>query len=81
MSGKGNTDETLRQTRMIANGELTIKAVNGLKIDIKEVNKQTVSQAIDAMVKADPQLTWLKEAEQRGDVDWQLIKETHDADK
>ncbi|MDU8359244.1 DUF637 domain-containing protein [Pseudomonas syringae group sp. J309-1] len=81
MSGKGNTDETLRQTQMIAKGELAIRAVDGLKIDIKEVNKQTVSQTIDAMVKADPQLAWLKEAEQRGDVDWQLIKETHDAYK
>lgn len=81
MSGKGNTDETLRQTQMIAKGELAIRAVDGLKIDIKEVNKQTVSQTIDAMVKADPQLAWLKEAEKRGDVDWQLIKETHDAYK
>ncbi|PHN26482.1 two-partner secretion domain-containing protein [Pseudomonas sp. ICMP 561] len=81
MSGKGNTDETLRQTQMIAKGELAIRAVDGLKIDIKEVNKQTVSQTIDAMVKADPQLAWLKEAENRGDVDWQLIKETHDAYK
>ncbi|MCQ2993172.1 DUF637 domain-containing protein [Pseudomonas syringae] len=79
--GKGNTDETLRQTQMIAKGELAIRAVDGLKIDIKEVNKQTVSQTIDAMVKADPQLAWLKEAENRGDVDWQLIKETHDAYK
>lgn len=81
MSGKGNTDETLRQTQMIAKGELAIRAVDGLKIDVKEVNKQTVSQTIDAMVKADPQLAWLKEAEKRGDVDWQLIKETHDAYK
>lgn len=81
MSGKGNTDETLRQTQMIAKGELAIKAVDGLKIDIKEVNQKTVSQTIDAMVQADPQLAWLKEAEQRGDVDWRLIKETHDSYK
>ncbi len=81
MSGKGNTDETLRQTQMIAEGELAIRAVDGLKIDIKDVNEQTVSQTIDAMVKADPQPAWLKEAEKRGDVDWQLIKETHDAYK
>ncbi|WP_408005492.1 DUF637 domain-containing protein [Pseudomonas huanghezhanensis] len=33
------------------------------------------------MVKADPDLAWLKEAEKRGDVDWKLIKETHDAYK
>lgn len=79
--GKGNTDETLRQTQMIAKGALTIKAVDGLKIDIKDVNKQTVSQTIDAMVKADPQLAWLKEAEKRGDVDWRQVKEIHESFK
>ena len=52
--GRGNTDETLRQTQMIAKGNIVIKAVDGLKIDIKDVNKQTVSETIDAMVKADP---------------------------
>ncbi|SFH27432.1 filamentous hemagglutinin N-terminal domain-containing protein [Pseudomonas sp. NFACC45] len=79
--GRGNTDETLRQSQLIAQGDLVINAVNGLNIDIKKINQNTVSQTIDAMVKADPQLAWLKEAEARGDVDWQLIKETHESFK
>ncbi|MBC3205760.1 filamentous hemagglutinin N-terminal domain-containing protein [Pseudomonas sp. SWRI111] len=79
--GKGNTDETLRQTQMIAKGNIVIKAVDGLKIDIKDVNQQSVSQTIDSMVKADPQLAWLKEAEARGDVDWRLVKEIHESFK
>ncbi|MFO6137439.1 DUF637 domain-containing protein, partial [Pseudomonas aeruginosa] len=40
---------------------------------------KTVSQTIDAMVQADPQLAWLKEAEQRGDVDWRMVQEVHDS--
>ncbi|WP_263220207.1 hypothetical protein, partial [Pseudomonas atacamensis] len=68
--GRGNTDETLRQTQMIAKGNIVLKAVDGLKIDIKDVSQESVSQTIDAMVKADPQLAWLKDAEARGDVDW-----------
>jgi len=79
--GKGNTDETLQQSVLIAKGETVIKAVDGLRIDIKDVNKQTVSQTIDAMVKADPELAWLKEMEQRGDVDWRQVKEIHDSFK
>ncbi|MBX9408494.1 DUF637 domain-containing protein [Pseudomonas baetica] len=79
--GRGNTDETLRQTQMIAKGNIVIKAVDGLKIDIKDVNQQSVSQTIDTMVKADPQLAWLKDAEARGDVDWQLVKEIHESFK
>ncbi|MCU7241399.1 DUF637 domain-containing protein, partial [Pseudomonas peradeniyensis] len=81
MSGKGSTDETLRQSELVAKGNLAIKAVDGLQIDIRQVNQQTVSEAIDAMVKANPDLAWLKEAEKRGDVDWKLIQETHEAYK
>ncbi|AZD97464.1 filamentous hemagglutinin N-terminal domain-containing protein [Pseudomonas chlororaphis] len=79
--GKGNTDETLRQTQMLAAGDIVIKAVDGLKIDVKQVDQQTVSQSIDAMVKADPQLAWLKQAEARGDVDWRQVKEIHESFK
>jgi filamentous hemagglutinin len=81
MSGKGKTDETLRQSELIAKGNLVVNAVDGLHIDVKQVNQQTVSQAIDAMVKADPDLAWLKDAEMRGDVDWNLVKEAHDSFK
>jgi filamentous hemagglutinin len=79
--GKGKTDETLQQSVLIAKGETVIKAVDGLKIDVRQVNKQTVSQTIDAMVKADAELAWIKEAEARGDVDWRRVKEVHDSFK
>ncbi|WP_263263107.1 filamentous hemagglutinin N-terminal domain-containing protein [Pseudomonas sp. RIT-PI-S] len=81
MSGKGKTDETLRQSELVAKGAVAINAVDGLHIDVKQVNQQTVSQAIDAMVKADPQLAWLKDAEKRGDVDWRQVEEIHQSFK
>jgi filamentous hemagglutinin len=81
MSGKGKTDETLRQSELIAKGTVAINAVDGLHIEVKQVNQQTVSQAIDAMVKADPDLAWLKDAEKRGDVDWKLVNELHNSYK
>ena len=81
MSGKGSTDETLQQTEMTAKGQTVINAVNGLNIDIKQINQNTVSQTIDAMVKADPNLAWLKEADQRGDVDWRQVQEIHESFK
>ncbi|HBX57758.1 MAG TPA: hemagglutinin, partial [Pseudomonas sp.] len=73
--GKGTTDETLRQSQLIAQGDIVIKAVEGLNIDVKHIDQKTVSQSIDAMVKADPNLVWLNEMEQRGDVDWRRVKE------
>ncbi|HGN0514579.1 TPA: DUF637 domain-containing protein [Pseudomonas aeruginosa] len=77
--GKGQTDETVRQSQIVAQGNLAIKAVEGLKIDLKHIDQKTVSQTIDAMVQADPQLAWLKKAEQRGDVDWRMVQEVHDS--
>ncbi|HCE7438978.1 TPA: DUF637 domain-containing protein, partial [Pseudomonas aeruginosa] len=77
--GKGQTDETLRQSQLVAQGNLAIKAVEGLKIDLKHIDQKTVSQTIDAMVQADPQLAWLKQMEQRGDVDWRRVQELHDS--
>lgn len=81
MSGKGNTDETVLQSQLIAQGEIAIKAVEGLKIDVKQIDQKTVSETVDAMVAADPQLAWLKQVEQRGDVDWRRVKEIHDSFK
>ncbi|MDY7560905.1 filamentous hemagglutinin N-terminal domain-containing protein [Pseudomonas sp. CCC3.2] len=81
MSGKGSTDQTLRQSELTAKGQMTINAVNGLNIDIRQINQNTVSQTIDAMVQADPQLAWLKEADKRGDVDWRQVQEIHDSFK
>ncbi|MDH1659065.1 DUF637 domain-containing protein, partial [Pseudomonas mosselii] len=81
MKGKGSTDETLRQSQLTAKGDLVIKAVDGLKVDVKHVDQATISQSIDAMVAADPQLAWLKEVEKRGDVDWRQVKEVHDSFK
>jgi filamentous hemagglutinin len=81
MKGEGRTDETVRQSELTAQGNLVINAVQGLKIDVKKVDQQTVSQTIEAMVTADPQLAWLKTAEQRGDVDWRQVAEIHESFK
>lgn len=78
-SGEGWTDETLRQSALVAQGNLVIKAVEGIQLDITEIDEHSVSQTIDAMVAADPQLAWLKEMEQRGDINWQRVKEVHDS--
>ena len=79
--GKGNTDETLRQSELVAQGQLVIKAAEGIRIDVKQVDQQTISQTVDAMVKADPNLAWLKQAEARGDIDWRQVKEIHESFK
>ncbi|MCV4291164.1 DUF637 domain-containing protein [Pseudomonas capsici] len=75
--GKGRTDETLRQSELTAQGDIVINAVGKIRADVRQVNQQTVSESIDAMVKADPKLAWLKELEAQGGVDWHQVQEIH----
>ena len=77
MKGKGRTDETVRQTEMVAQGELVINAVGNIKADVLQVNQQTVHESIEAMVKADPKLEWLKQLEAQGGIDWRQVQEIH----
>ncbi|WP_420372267.1 hypothetical protein [Pseudomonas aeruginosa] len=48
---------------------------------MKHIDQKTVSETIDVMVKADPSLAWLREAEKQGDVDWRKVQEVHDSFK
>ncbi len=77
MKGKGRTDETLRQSELVATGDVAISAVGSIRADVRQVNQQTVRESIDAMVKADPKLAWLKELEEQGGVDWRQVQEVH----
>lgn len=77
--GKGSTDETLIQSQLEAQGDLVVRAVEGLQIDIREINQHSISETIDTMVAAEPGLLWMKEMEQRGDVDWRLVQEVHNS--
>ncbi|MFQ3789857.1 DUF637 domain-containing protein [Halomonas sp. A29] len=78
-SGEGFTRETLRQSELVAQGELIIQAAQGIHIDVEQIDRHSVTRTIDAMVAANPDLAWLKEMEQRGDVDWQQVKAFHDS--
>ncbi|MDF0731602.1 DUF637 domain-containing protein [Pseudomonas entomophila] len=77
MKGKGSTDETLRQSELSAQGELVISAVGTIQADVRQINQKTVSDSIDAMVKADPKLAWLKQLEAQGGIDWRQVEEVH----
>ncbi|MGR2741097.1 DUF637 domain-containing protein [Billgrantia sp. Q4P2] len=78
-SGEGFTRETLRQSELVAQGDLIIQAAEGLQIDVEKIDRRSVTRTIDAMVAANPDLAWLQEMEQRGDVDWRQVKAFHDS--
>ncbi|MDI5984188.1 DUF637 domain-containing protein [Halomonas sp. M4R5S39] len=78
-SGEGFTRETLRQSELVAQGELIIQAAEGIAIDVEEIDHRSVTRTIDAMVAANPDLAWLQEMEERGDIDWRRVKAIHDS--
>ncbi|PAU76891.1 two-partner secretion domain-containing protein [Halomonas salipaludis] len=78
-SGEGTTKETLRQNELRYQGELVIQAAQGISIEAEGINAGSVRQTIDAMAEANPDLAWLQEMEQRGDIDWQQVKAIHDS--
>ncbi|PKM22712.1 MAG: hypothetical protein CVV10_02900, partial [Gammaproteobacteria bacterium HGW-Gammaproteobacteria-14] len=78
VEGGVSYDETIKQSHLQAAGQIAINAAKGVKIDIVNIDKGTVSEMIDAMVDADPKLAWLKDMEERGDVDWKKVKEVHE---
>ncbi|QEM83266.1 DUF637 domain-containing protein [Halomonas binhaiensis] len=80
--GEGSTVESLRQSQLEAKGERIIQAAQGITVDLPqngEITQQSVSQTIDALVQADPELAWLKDMEARGDVDWRQVKAMRDS--
>ncbi|MEB3734098.1 hemagglutinin repeat-containing protein [Halopseudomonas pachastrellae] len=77
--GQGNNRPDLDPEPAAGPGRADHPRCEGVQIDVREINQQTVSQTIDAMVAAEPGLAWLKEMEARGDVDWRHVKEVHDS--
>ena len=79
MQGSGSTDTTVRQSELIAAGNVALQAAQGITIEIREVNEESVGQVIDAMVAENPDLAWLKDAQRNGNVRWEQVQETHEA--
>ena len=77
--GKGQTDETVRQTQIVAQGNLAIKAVEGLKIDLKHIDQKTVSQTMGGGGGGGPPLGGGGGGRAPRDVDWRMVQEVHDS--
>lgn len=78
MSGEGTIDETLLQTQMHAMGNIAINAAEGMTIDLKDMDDASIGELIDSMVANEPDLAWLKQAHEQGDVEWERVKEVHE---
>lgn len=77
--GEGRTDETLRQSELIARNDIRIAARSGINVLYAGRNDETIDQAMDRAVASNPELAWLRDLQARDDVTWKALEEVHDA--
>ncbi|CAI2476084.1 Hemolysin precursor [Serratia entomophila] len=75
---KGYTDTTWLLPNIYTGGKLTIDAAQGVTADVKAQNGQALQSAINAMGNS-PGTEWLKGLNQRGDVQWSVVKDAYDS--
>ena len=75
---KGYTETTWLLPNIYTGGKLTIDAAQGVTADVKAQNGQALQSAINAMGNS-PGTEWLKGLNQRGDVQWSVVKDAYDS--
>lgn len=75
---KGYTETTWLLPNIYTGGKLTIDAAQGVTADVKAQNGQVLQSAINAMGNS-PGTEWLKGLNQRGDVQWSVVKDAYDS--
>jgi filamentous hemagglutinin family protein len=77
--GEGAVDETVKHTEISAEGDISITAKQGILVQYREGEQgQNLKQALSKLSQENPDLLWMSELQDRGDVDWQKIAEAHE---
>ena len=76
--GHGSTEETLRQSELMAQGELLIHADQGIHALYEARGGESLDAAIERVVANDPDLAWLQALQGRDDVTWESIEAFQD---
>lgn len=75
----GRYDETLRMVSLQPRGQLIVDAAKGIDIDIERIDGKTGPALVNTLAARDPELAWLKDMADRGDIDWNRVQEVHES--
>ncbi|MCT8349701.1 DUF637 domain-containing protein, partial [Photorhabdus temperata] len=75
---KGYTKDMWILPAIHIGGKLTVDAANGVSVDIKAKNGQTLQNAISIFGNT-PETAWLKGLSERKDVQWNLVKDAYNS--
>ncbi|WP_148252156.1 two-partner secretion domain-containing protein [Aidingimonas lacisalsi] len=71
--GKGTTRETLRQSELVAQGDILLQAEQGIHALYTARRGESLDQAIERAVADNPDLAWLQTLQGRDDVTWESV--------
>lgn len=73
----GRYDEALRMVSLRPGTQLIVDAAKGVSIDIERIDGKSGPALVHALAARDPELAWLKDMADRGDIDWNRVQEVH----
>ena len=76
MQGSGTTNQTASLTQ-IDSQNVTLNADGGVVVALPQQSGETLNQSIDRLA-SQPDMAWLKQVQQRKDIDWQPVQEAYD---
>jgi len=68
----------LRMVSLQPGGNLVISAAKGISVDIEKIDGKTGPALIDALVARDPDMAWLKDLADQGEIDWNEVEAVHE---
>ena len=78
MKSEGSYDEVLRMVSLQPGGNLVIDAAKGISVDIEKIDGKTGPALIDALVAENPEMAWLKDLADQGEIDWNEVEAVHE---
>lgn len=78
MKSEGSYDEVLHMVALQPGGNLVIDAAKGISVDIEKIDDKTGPALIDALVAENPEMAWLKDLADQGEIDWNEVEAVHE---
>lgn len=78
MKSEGSLDQTVRMVSLQPGGDVIINAANGVNVDLRQINSQTGPELVATLVEQNPEMAWLQQLSDQGDINWNEVQEVHE---
>lgn len=78
MKSEGSLDQTVRMVSLQPGGDVIINAAKDINVDLRQINAQTGPELVAALVEQNPEMAWLQQLSDQGDINWNEVQEVHE---